>query len=136
MKYFLEIMAFLLASTLFASESKVIKAKPLIQVIITPNPGVVEPDSQLQFKADATDSAGNPLEATINWTVTPKTLGRIDSIGLFTASPKEGNGTVSAITKIKKKHYIGKAVVKVSTKTKEQQPKRPLPGVINRRALY
>lgn len=68
----------------------------LSQIIITPNPAIIQVNSTQQFNATSVDIAGNILqENNFNWNVT-NNLGVVNQNGLFTAGFKAGSTQVTA----------------------------------------
>ena len=89
-----------------ADERSAVVTIRIPKIIVTPNPGTVQPKGDRQF--EATDQKGAPVD--VRWEATG---GDISSSGMYTAFEKPGTYTVTAISKDDPKSK-GTAVVIVS----------------------
>ncbi|MDD5529682.1 MAG: hypothetical protein PHX21_06590 [bacterium] len=113
MKRFFGIVALVLPMALQAA----------ITVKVLPNPAIIHPKDVVQFKAEVTDSMGNPVEAKIKWDVKPNQLGKIGPNGLFFAGGKEGKGIVRALVETAAGKGIGHSLIKISRENERRELK-------------
>ncbi len=69
---------------------------PGVKIRVIPRHALLRPGEEGQFQARVTDSAGEPLDVEVDWSIIPVRLGLIDGEGLFTAGRDEGVGRVIA----------------------------------------
>ncbi len=66
------------------------------RIMVTPQNSNCAIGSSVQYTGQAYDSAGNPMNVPLNWSVEPSSLGTIDTTGKFTAGIIQGTGTIKA----------------------------------------
>jgi hypothetical protein len=69
---------------------------PGVKIRVIPRHALLRPGEESRFQARVTDSAGDPLEVEVDWSVIPARLGLINDEGLFTAGRDDGVGRVIA----------------------------------------